>query len=107
MKICDVQIPGSQPISAEQIGALCQRHGIRRLSLFGSILRNDFGPDSDVDILIEFEPGQTPGWKIVDIEEEISKLFGNRRADIVNPKYLNVRLKDSVLASAEVIYDKG
>jgi predicted nucleotidyltransferase len=89
------------------IADFCRRHHIRRLSLFGSVLREDFRPDSDVDVLVEFQPGQTPGWEIVDLEEELSGLFGGRRIDLVNPKYLNPRLRDRVLNSAVVQYAEG
>jgi predicted nucleotidyltransferase len=93
----------------QEITEFCRRHHIRRLSLFGSILRDDFRPGgdhpSDVDFLVEFEPGHTPGWEIVDIEAELSRLFSGRRVDMVNPKYLNRRLKDRVLASARPLYE--
>jgi uncharacterized protein len=93
-------------VPSEQLAEFCRRHHIRRLSLFGSILRDDFRPDgdqpSDVDVLVEFEPGHTPGWEIVDIEAELSRLFGGRRVDMVNPKYLNHRLRDRILSSAEL-----
>jgi len=86
--------------------AFCQRHGIRKLSLFGSVLRDDFRPDSDIDVLVEFQPEKIVGWEIVNIEEELSKLFGGHKVDMVNPKYLNHRLKDQILASAQVQYDE-
>ncbi len=91
-------------VRQEEIAEFCRRRHIRRLSFFGSVLREDFGPESDVDVLIEFAPGHTPGFEIVDVEEELSALLGGRRVDIVNPKYLNPRLKDRVLAEAEVQY---
>jgi len=93
-------------ISRDRIAEVCRRHHIRRLSLFGSVLRDDFGPDSDVDVLVEFEPGHTPGWDIVTIEEEFGTLFGGRRVDMLNPKYINRRLRDEILGTAELIYDK-
>jgi uncharacterized protein len=100
---------GRASIPGEQLADFCRRHHIRRLRVFGSILRDDFRPDgdrpSDVDVLVEFEPGHMPGWEIVDIEEELSRLFGGRRVDMVNPKYLNRRLRDPILASAEVCYE--
>lgn len=92
---------------ATLIADFCQRHHIRRLSLFGSVLRDDFRPESDVDVLVEFKLGHTPGWDIVDLEEELSGLFGGRRVDLVNPKYLNPRLRDQILASAVVQYAEG
>jgi predicted nucleotidyltransferase len=91
-------------ISKEKIADFCRRRHIVRLAFFGSFLHDDFRPDSDVDVLVEFAPGHTPGLEIVDIEEELSNLLGGRRIDIVNPKYLNRRLKDRVLAEAEVQY---
>jgi len=92
-------------VRSDVIAEFCRRHHIRRLSLFGSALRNDFGPESDVDLLVEFEPGHSPGWEIVDIEEELSCLFGGRRVDVVNPKFLNRRLRDRVLRSAVVQFE--
>lgn len=91
----------------EKLNAFCARRHIRRLALFGSVLRDDFRSDSDVDVLVEFEPGHTPGFAILDIEDEFSEIFGGRRVDIVNPKFLNRRVKDRVLAEAQVIYDQG
>jgi predicted nucleotidyltransferase len=90
--------------SREEFAALCRRHGIRRVAFFGSVLRDDFTPESDIDMLVEFEPEAQPGWEIVDIQREFSLFFDGRSVDFVNPKYLNRRLKDRVLASAEVVY---
>lgn len=56
----------------DELAAFCRRHHIRKLSLFGSVLRDDFRPDSDVDVLVEFEPGHSVGWEIVDMEDELS-----------------------------------
>ena len=86
-------IPARLPATETQLADFCRRHHIRRLSLFGSVLRDDFRADSDVDALVEFEPGHTPGLAIYDIEQELSAVFGGRRVDLVNPKYLNHRLK--------------
>jgi len=91
-------------IPKDQIAEFCRRNHIRKLSLFGSVLREDFRPDSDVDVLYEFEPGHTVGWDIVDLEEELSRLFGGRKIDLINAKYLNRHLRDRVLAEAEVQY---
>jgi uncharacterized protein len=86
----------------------CQRHHIRRLSLFGSVLREDFGPDSDIDVLVEFEPGQTPGFiGLYDLEEELSALLGGRKIDLVTVKSLHPQIRAHVLAEAQVQYDKG
>jgi uncharacterized protein len=94
-------------IDRERLAALCRRHHIRRLALFGSVLRDDFRPNSDIDVLVEFEPGWTPGFGILTIEEELAKLLGGHRVDLVNAKYLNPRLRERVLAGAEVQYAEG
>jgi len=94
-------------LDRKQIAEFCRRHHIRKLSLFGSVLRDDFRPDSDVDVLVEFEPGHRVGLRIIDMEEELSKTLGGRRVDIVSEKYLNRRLRNRVLASAEVEYAEG
>jgi len=94
-------------LSREKLTDFCRRHHIVRLSFFGSVLRDDFRPDSDVDVLVEFAAGHTPGLQIVDIGEELSALLGGHRVDLVNPKYLNPRLRDRVLSSAEVQYAEG
>ncbi len=88
----------------DELAAICRRHHIRRLALFGSALRDDFGPDSDIDLLVEFEPGTTVGFRIFRVEEELSALFWGRKVDLVNPKYLNRWTKDDVLTSSEEIY---
>jgi uncharacterized protein len=95
------------PVPQPEIAEFCRRHHIRKLSLFGSVLRDDFRPDSDVDVLVEFEPGHTSGWGIIDIEEELPKLFGGHKVDMVREKYLNRHLRDRFLASAEVQYAEG
>ena len=93
-------------IPREAIAEFCRRHHIRRLALFGSVLRDDFRPDSDVDVLVEWEPGRTPGWDVVSIAEELEQLFG-RKVDLVNPKFLKPRLRDRVLRTAEVQYERA
>jgi predicted nucleotidyltransferase len=94
-------------IERSKLADLCRRRGIRRLALFGSVLRDDFGPDSDIDALVEFRPGTVIGWEIIEIEDELSQLFGGHKVDLVNPKYLNPRLKDRILESAQVQYEEG
>jgi hypothetical protein len=91
----------------DELAELCRRYHIRKMSLYGSVLRDDFRPDSDIDVLVEFEPGHTVGFEILDIEEELSRLFGGHRVDIVEEKYLNRWLRGRVLASAEVQYGEG
>jgi len=94
------------PISEAAIAEYCQRHGIHRLALFGSVLRDDFGPDSDIDVLVDFAPEVSVGWRIVDIEAELSDLLGGRTIDMVRTSALNSRLRDPILASAQVLYEK-
>lgn len=91
-------------IQGDRLAELCRRHHIRKLSLFGSVLTGAFGPQSDVDVLVEFEPGQTPGLAIIRIEDEISALLGGRKVDLVIERALNRRLRKSVLETAEVRY---
>lgn len=93
------------PIDREQIAAFCRRRHIRKLALFGSVLRDDFRPDSDVDVLVEFETGQVPGYlRLYEIEQELSALFANRKLDLVTPKFLNYRIRDRVLNEMEIAY---
>ena len=91
-------------IDRDAVSAFCQRHHIARLAMFGSVLRDDFGPDSDVDVLVEFEAGYVPGFNFVSIEREFSGLLHGRRVDMVTPKFLNPRIRDQILSSAESLY---
>jgi uncharacterized protein len=95
------------PIDRQRLADFCRRHHIRKLALYGSVLRDDFRPDSDVDVLVEFDPSYPAGFRIVDIEEELSQLLGGHRIDLVAEKYLNPRLRQRVLAEAEVQYAEG
>lgn len=92
-------------IPKEKIAHFCQYWHITKLSLFGSVLRDDFRPDSDIDVLVEFQPEHIPGFlKLHKIQEELSTLLGNRQIDLVTPKFLNHRVCDRILAEAEVYY---
>jgi predicted nucleotidyltransferase len=93
-------------VPKEQLAEFCRKNHIRKLALFGSVLREDFRPDSDVDVLVEFEPGHVPGFGFIRLQEELSELFG-RTVDLVTPKFLNRRIRDEVLRSAEVQYAEG
>ena len=91
-------------IPTHQLEVFCRRHHIRKLALFGSVLRDDFGPDSDVDVLVEFEPGHTPGFlHLAAMEQELADLLG-RRVDIRTPQDLSHYFRDDVLASAQTQY---
>ena len=91
-------------IDRNAISAFCKRHHIARLALFGSALRDDFGPESDVDMLVEFQPGHVPGLGFVSMERELSGLLQGRRIDLVTPKFLNVRIREQILREAEPLY---
>jgi predicted nucleotidyltransferase len=91
------------PIPQDELRRFCQRHHIRRLSLFGSVLRDDFGPDSDVDVLVEFDPEHVPGWEVIDMQDELSEILG-RRVDLLTFKAISRWVRDEVLASAEEQY---
>jgi len=93
-----------QNVDRAQLAELCRRHHITRLSLYGSVLRDDFRPDSDVDVLVEFEEGKTPGFGIIEVQDELSVLFGGRRVDLVTQHGLNRHLREPILASAHVLY---
>ena len=88
----------------EAIAALCRRHGIRRLALFGSVLRGEAGPDSDVDVLVEFEPDRTPGLRFIAIQDELSALLG-RPVDLNTPGFLSPHFRDRVLREALPLYE--
>jgi hypothetical protein len=95
-------------IEHDELAEFCRHHYIRRLALFGSVLRDDFRPDSDVDVLVEFEPEHVPGFiRLHRIEEELSLLLGGRKPDLVTVKSLNRRLRDQILTDAEVQYAEG
>ena len=87
-------------IPKDKIADFCRRSHIRRLSLFGSVLRDDFGPDSDVDVLVEFEPGHTPGFEFVSLENELTRIIG-RKVDLQTPASLSRYFRDEVIAEAE------
>jgi len=92
-------------ISKELIAEFCRRHHIRRLSFFGSILREDFRTDSDVDVLVEFEPDREVGlFRLAAMERELSGLLGGRKADIRTPEDLSRYFRHKVMSLAEVQY---
>lgn len=86
----------------------CRRNHIRRLAVFGSALREDFRPDSDVDVLVEFDPRHIPGFlQVARMERELSPLFGGRKVDLRTAEDLSRYFRDEVLATAEVVYREG
>jgi uncharacterized protein len=91
-------------VPQERIAELCQRHSIRWLALFGSVLRDDFRPDSDVDVLVEFVPGQRYTYfTLAQIEDDLASLLG-RKVDLHVSKTLHPFLRDKVLSQAEALY---
>ena len=88
-----------------QIADFCQRYHITKLALFGSVLREDFRVDSDVDVLVEFDPEHIPGWEFVSMQDELSTLFG-RAVDLHTYASLSRHFRDKVVASAQVIYER-
>ena len=92
-------------ISSEKIAEFCRKHHIRKLALFGSVLREDFRSDSDVDVLVEFEPGHEPGFSFFGIQEELSDLIG-RKVDLNTASFLSRYFRDRVLEEVEVQYEQ-
>ena len=99
-KIIKIDIP------YEKIVEFCKRHHIRKLSMFGSVLREDFRQDSDIDILVEFEPGHVPGLAFFSMQDELSEIIGHK-VDLNTPKVLSPYFRDEVLKEAEVLYDRS
>ena len=92
-------------IHKESLASLCKARGIKRLAVFGSALRLEFGPESDIDVLVEFEEGRTPGLLgISRLERELSPLFGKRKVDLRTPEDLSRYFRSSVMEEAEVQY---
>ena len=93
----NIQLP------VDEVAAFCKRNRIRKLSLFGSALRDDFRPDSDVDVFVEFEPGHVPGLAFFAMQNELSDILG-RKVDLNTPQFLSRYFREQVLAEAEVQY---
>ena len=94
-------------IPKERIASFCRVWGVRRLAIFGSALRADFRPDSDIDVLVEFEPDRIPGLlRIARMERELSQLFQDRRVDLRTPGDLSSYFRERVLEEAEVQYER-
>ncbi len=92
-----ISLPG------DRIRDFCRAHHIRRLSLFGSVVREDFGPASDVDVLVEFEPGHIPGLEFFTMENELGRLLG-RKVELQTPQFLSADIRERALGEAEVQY---
>jgi len=101
--------PGGLPsivsdIDRDALAAICRKHGIRWLALFGSHARLAATAMSDVDVIVDFEPGKTPGFGIVRVAHDLSEVFANRRVDLVTRNGLSPRLRDRILAEAKTLY---
>ena len=89
-----------------QIKEFCQRHHIRRLAFFGSFVRDDFGPQSDIDVLVEFQPEHTPGLDFFLMEAELSAIMG-RKVDLQTPNFLSLEIRSSVFSEAVPVYEQA
>ena len=99
--------PDRVNITEEQITDFCQRNHIRKFAFYGSVLRDDFRPDSDIDVLVEFEPNQPIGlMEVAGMERRLTELIG-RKVDLRTPQDLSRYFRDEVVAEAEVLYEKG
>jgi predicted nucleotidyltransferase len=98
MTLNDIEIP------RERIASFCRDRGILRLSLFGSILRSDFGPASDIDVLVEFQPGVRVGLSFARMQNELSEIFG-RKVDLNTPGFLSAYFREEIIMEAVVQYD--
>lgn len=95
------------PIPSAELQTFCRRNGIRKLALFGSILTAQFRPDSDIDIVIEFQPGNHVGFfRLARMEQELSSLFFDRKVDLHTPNDLSPHFRDEVMRGALVAYDE-
>jgi len=92
-------------IPQKELAEFCKKHHIKKLSLFGSVLRDDFRADSDIDLIVEFEAGHTPGFfTIYDMENELSGLFAGRKIDLRTSDDLSRYFRNEVLSRSEVCY---
>jgi len=91
-------------IPKDKIAEFCRHNRIRRLAFFGSVLRDDFTSESDIDVLVEFEPGARVGLRFFGMERELSEILG-RKVDLNTPGFLSKYFRDEVIAEAEVLYE--
>ena len=93
-------------IDLVQLEEFCRRHHIECLSLFGSVLRDDFRPQSDIDVLVEFEEGHTPGWNFFSMQDELAEILG-RTVDLNTPGFLSRYFRDEVMVEAVPLFKGG
>jgi uncharacterized protein len=91
-------------VDRDALAAVCRRHHIRWLAVFGSHARGDARPDSDIDVVVDFAPGRTPGLGIIRVAEALRPVFGGRRVDLLTRRGLAPRLRDRILAEARELY---
>jgi len=102
MKVSQLPIP----LNIDKVADFCKRYHIQKLALFGSVVREDFTPQSDVDVLVEFESGKTPGLAIITMEDELSKII-NWSVDLRTPNDLSHYFRNEVMQEAFVIYEQN
>ena len=90
-------------VPRKKVADFCRKNHIRRMAFFGSVLRDDFRPDSDIDVLVEFEAGHVPGLAFFTMQEELSKILG-RQVDLFTPKFISPYFRDQVIREARVAY---
>jgi predicted nucleotidyltransferase len=93
-------------IPEQRLAEFCRANNIRRLALFGSILRDDFGPHSDIDVLVEFKPGIPIGLRFFEIQDQLSQMLG-RKVDLNTPGFLSKRFRERVMQEALVQYESN
>ena len=91
-------------VDRDQLEELCRRYDIRRLAFFGSVIRDDFDDDSDIDILVEFQPEAKVGLSFFSLQQELSVLLG-RQVDLSTPGFLSARIRDKVAGEARPVYE--
>ena len=91
-------------VEKHTLAKFCRRNHIRSLAFFGSVLGDTFSEDSDVDVLVEFEPGHVPGLALIRMQDELSQILGGRNVDLVTSKFLNRHIRKQVLSEAVVQY---
>ena len=92
-------------VTSQQLESFCQKHHIRSLAFFGSVARDDFGPNSDIDVLVDFEPGHIPGFDFFLLEAELSRLMG-RQVDLETTNFLSPGIRQSALSEAVTVYEQ-
>ncbi len=92
------------PFDQNRVSEVCRKHHIRRLAVFGSVMRDDFAPSSDIDVLAEFESGHVPGLKFFTIEEQLGRVMG-RKVDLNTPQFLSPLFRDRVIQESQILYD--